>query len=803
MATPHGRRTPDWTALALRAALVLLMLVPTSSSALQAGVARASLVPETVVGVPMIGYTDRYDMPADGLHDSLYARVLVLDDGITRVALASLDLLGLNVSLTPDPGRLAGLLRDQGLTGWLVVSTHTHGGPRTLSLSEPWTSDRTWPTATAPYVTWVENQVAAAAAQAATRMRPVRLAAGRGRVDLSFNRRLVQPDGTVRMIWGSGWRGQEPTSLGPTDPEVGVVRLEDDQGQVVAVLFHYACHAVVLGSGNRQLTADFPGYAVRCVEEQVPGCTALFLQGAAGDLDPRIDVQNDFGPAQTQGEVLGREVVRVNESLAGGEGRLEAAPRLGWTLITETFPRFSDPRRSVPLELGLLRIGRYLALAGLPGEPFVDLQLALKTRAPLPFPLLLGYANGYAGYLPTVAASREGGYGADSGNTLHLQPGAGEALVDRAVQALLREVWVRPLPDTVQSSARVRLQGALRPAVLPEPQGPEAVAVDLSQLGGPSLLPLSPREDGVWSLDHTLQIDAISGARQIAVLVRKAQGQYQPYCGWPLLVLPGGDLALLGPEPAPGWSTSGEGGASWSGTVELDGRRAASLRVEAADTGSPADLWRADLSATTAVDLAGYRALHFWVHPGSAIPEGWSSLGLYLNGVAVDLGPWIDLTRPAWQPVEIELAPLMTALGPSLSRLRWWGKARGTLYLSGVELIAASTTTGPTAVTRTDPAGEEALPEPLLLLRPNRPNPFNGTTLIPVVLAAPAEVEVAVHGPTGQRVAVLLQGLQPAGEQLCRWDGRDDAGRLVASGVYLCRARAGDRMETRRLLLVR
>jgi hypothetical protein len=779
------------------------MLIPASSSALQAGAARASLVPETVVGVPMIGYTDGYSMPADGLHDSLYARVLVLDDGVTRVALASLDLLGLNVNLTPGPGRLAGLLRDQGLTGWLVVSTHTHGGPRTLSLSEPWTSDRAWPTATAPYVTWVEDQVAEAVAQAAVRMRPVRLAAGRGRVDLSFNRRLVQPDGTVRMIWGSGWRGQDPTSLGPTDPEVGVVRLEDDQGRVVAVLFHYACHAVVLGSGNRRLTADFPGYAMRCIEDQVPGCTALFLQGAAGDLDPLIDVQNDFGPAQTQGEVLGREVVRVTESLVRGEGRLEAAPRLGWTLITATFPRFSDHQRSVPLELGLLQIGRYLALAGLPGEPFVDLQLTLKARAPLPFPLLLGYANGYAGYLPTVAASREGGYGADSGTTLHVQPGAGEALVDRAVQALLQEVWVQPLPDTLSNAGPARLQGALRPAVLPEPQGPEAMAVDLSQLGGPSLLPLSPREDGVWALDHLLQLDAVSGEREITVLVRNAQGQYQPYCRWPLVVLPGSDLPLLGPESATGWSTSGEGGARWSGTVELDGRRAASLLVQPVDTGSPADLWRADLSATIAVDLAGYRALRFWVHPGSAIPEGWSSLGLYLNGVAVDLAPWIDLTRPGWQPVEIELAPLLTALGPSLSRLRWWGKARGTLYLSGVELVAASPATGPTAVTRTDATNEELLTEPLLLLRPNRPNPFNGTTLIPVVLAAPTEVEVAVHGPTGQRVATLLQGLQPAGEHLCRWDGRDDAGRVVASGVYLCRARAGDQVETRPLLLVR
>jgi hypothetical protein len=450
----------------------------------------------------------------------------------------------------------------------------------------------------------------------------------------------------------------------------------------------------------------------------------------------------------------------------------------------------------------LLRIGRYLALAGLPGEPFVDLQLAFKARAPLPFAFLLGYANGYAGYLPTIAASREGGYGANSGATLHLQPGAGETMVDRAVQALLQEVWVRPLPDTLTSAASIRLQGALRPAVLPEPEGPGAVVADLSQLGGPSLLPLSPEVDGVWALDEVLHLDAIPGQREIAVLIRDPQGRYQPYCRWPITVLPGGDLSLLGSAPATGWITSGEGGASWTGPVEFDGRRAASLLAQPDDGGDLADLWRADLTATTAVDLTGYRKVRFWVHPGTATSGRWASLGFYLNGKAIDLGPWVDLTRPVWQLVELELDPLIPELGPSLSRLRWWGRARGTLYLSGVELVA-SPAPEPTAVTRTDAPGEVSLPEATVLLGPNQPNPFNGATLIPLVLAVSAEVEVAVYGPTGQRVACLLRGLQPAGEHLCCWDGRDDAGRAVASGIYLCRAQAGDQVRTQRLLLIR
>ena len=98
------------------------------------------------------------------------------------------------------------------------------------------------------------------------------------------------------------------------------MQIEDLQGKPLAVLFNYACHAVVLGKQNRLLSADFPGYAMAYVERRFSGATGLFLQGAAGDLDPYIDVQNDFGPARDQGEELGQEVVRVARGLVGRGG---------------------------------------------------------------------------------------------------------------------------------------------------------------------------------------------------------------------------------------------------------------------------------------------------------------------------------------------------------------------------------------------------------------------------------------------------------------------------------------------------
>ncbi len=65
------------------------------------------------------------------------------------------------------------------------------------------------------------------------------------------------------------------------------------------------------------------------------------------------------------------------------------------------------------------------------------------------------------------------------------------------------------------------------------------------------------------------------------------------------------------------------------------------------------------------------------------------------------------------------------------------------------------------------------------------------------------EIDLAVYNLTGQKFATLAQGLREAGTYTLRWDGRDDDGRDLATGVYLYRLKAGERVETRKLLLLR
>ncbi|MGH9935153.1 MAG: hypothetical protein ACREAM_02850, partial [Blastocatellia bacterium] len=85
--------------------------------------------------------------------------------------------------------------------------------------------------------------------------------------------------------------------------------------------------------------------------------------------------------------------------------------------------------------LTTLLINNDIAIATMPGEPFVDLQIALRDKSEIANTFLFGYtysAGGeWAGYIPTIRAAAEGGYGA--GYNTRIEAGAGEAMVDRAI----------------------------------------------------------------------------------------------------------------------------------------------------------------------------------------------------------------------------------------------------------------------------------------------------------------------------------------------------------------------------------
>ena len=88
-------------------------------------------------------------------------------------------------------------------------------------------------------------------------------------------------------------------------------------------------------------------------------------------------------------------------------------------------------------------------------------------------------------------------------------------------------------------------------------------------------------------------------------------------------------------------------------------------------------------------------------------------------------------------------------------------------------------------------------------VRTSCPNPFTETTTLALALPAPSPVTLSIYNTAGRLVRNIEQGILGAGTHLLRWDGSDDGGRRVASGVYFLRVTAGERTEDRKAVLLR
>jgi hypothetical protein len=398
----------------------------------RAGVAKVDMEPPP--GIQMAGYDVRY---SKGTLDPIEARVLALSDGSRTVALVTLDLC-----YTFDPPVLAEIragVKDS-VDEVIFHASHTHSGP-TYALA-PEAVKHTIP------------RVIGAIQAAARSMIPARIGTGWGQVYLGFNRRYLAPDGSLEMFW----RNETKISTTfPVDPSVGVIRVDHGDGSPLALLVHYSCHPVVLGPDNLDYSADYPGEMRRYVEHEMGGM-AFFLQGAPGDINPYYDktplIEDAVNVMKQTGQKLGAEAVRVaqtihaaappNALLQSKTVIIEARNR--WNL--EKLPALIEPRyhleprraarlladhMQLPVTTLLIRMGaapdRDLAFVGMPGEPFVEFQIQLRSRSPLPNSFLIGYTNGYFAYFPTIAAAVRGGYGADS-TVNPTEVGTGERMIN-------------------------------------------------------------------------------------------------------------------------------------------------------------------------------------------------------------------------------------------------------------------------------------------------------------------------------------------------------------------------------------
>jgi hypothetical protein len=364
------------------------------------------------------------------VHDKVQARALVLEIGTNRLAFISVDL-----GIYTSEHLVAACQEKFGLSQILLSSSHTH--------SDPGRS----------YTNFYEQQILEAVGAALQNEFPARVSAGhRSFPQLGFNRLVIREDGHSRESWVSDdhYLCENPDRIpfGPVDPEVGVIKVEDAEGQPRAVIMNYACHADVVCQ-NYAVSADYPGVACRKVEEAFgTNLVCLFVQGAAGNIEsliissrrtgPDDPFQTDYNSIERVGHLLSYEAIKLTKSLAAKPGNETTIRYLNDSL---KFAGRFDRDKPFDVHLCSMVINDEIAIATVPGEPFIQLQLDWKQKVSMPQPFVFGYTwygGTWANYIPDITSAARGGYGADQNGPTMIEIGSGEAIMNKHLENVLR-----------------------------------------------------------------------------------------------------------------------------------------------------------------------------------------------------------------------------------------------------------------------------------------------------------------------------------------------------------------------------
>jgi neutral ceramidase len=447
-------------------------VTPMIQAQLQVGVGQTDITPP--IETEMSGFIAR-EGKSRGVHDPLWAKALVISDGHIKLAIVIADLIGVDAEIIKavrtQIGPSTAILPENVIVG----ATHTHSGPVSLSRGYLGRVDPA-------YRETLSQNMVKAIVLADQNLGPVELWVGESNCpEVGKNRR--KPGGT-------------------TDPQVLTVCFENAAG-VKAVLVNYACHPVVLGPANLEISADYPFYLREALEGFYPGAQIFFINGACGDINTghsarasidgtSVRSERTFAEAERLGKILaeyalmalknavkqagrsikiGRKVLdivleplpsvsryedyiafwdkrrRELEQTGGSFGEIQTARTMSlWAEQMRDLRRAGNLAAAIPVEIAAFSVGA-LEFAAFPGEFLHQLGLKLKkARAPKQV-MVMGYSNGNLGYVADAPAYNEGGYEVEESYPFYGLPsklarGGGERIVE-ALQDILAELGKR------------------------------------------------------------------------------------------------------------------------------------------------------------------------------------------------------------------------------------------------------------------------------------------------------------------------------------------------------------------------
>ena len=398
------------------------------------GIGRADITP--AVGGPLQGYTPWRN--SESIHDHLHLTAYLIQQGDTRVILASADLVGIPAVLDRQMrvamGEVAGVKPEH----MILAATHTHSGPGTALDSNG--NHRN--------VGYFDNillpAAIAAAKEAVANLQPAQMGVGTTDSQVGINRRQLTRNGEIIL-------GQEPHGL--YDPTMTVLSFRTPEGKILGNLVHYGCHNTASGK-NTEITRDWCGVMIDRMEDQTGGITA-FVNGCEGDCGPRLANGKTTGNLQMALELGGKagiDGMRAFNAIRHWEEEIDlkvlcAPVRLPYGKLTSEaemlreLEELGDPAQltSEPLiyyngvkrQLDMLRSGKAaeyeaqggrdfdisviavgpLAFVPLPFETFSGITMRISRHSPFPWTVCLSLANGTGnGYFPTQDQLCMGGY---------------------------------------------------------------------------------------------------------------------------------------------------------------------------------------------------------------------------------------------------------------------------------------------------------------------------------------------------------------------------------------------------------
>tara|TARA_R110002050_G_scaffold139827_2_gene264425 strand:- start:1529 stop:2812 length:1284 start_codon:yes stop_codon:yes gene_type:complete len=392
--------------------VLLLSVQTTFAGDFKAAVVKENITPK--VPKQLLGYGARL---SEGILDSIYHQILILDDGNSKFALVSTDICVLSPATYDKVAKLVekkfGIVRSN---FWWSV-THTHSAPEVGApgLPEAFMGERYKHPIDTNYTDLVTSKLLDGIEKGIQQLAPASLGVGWGHSSANINRR-------ARDIDDVAFLGMNPD--GAVDRRIGILKIvHKEDHRLMATVANYAIHGTVLGGQNLLISGDGPGVVAKYVEEK-SGAPMLFINGAAGNLAPIYSVYPDArsGRMNMLRRLLGDKILMASKEILNYEDQISFSASemdfltpmkegLKWPeALNEYIVDEKGTAKTIKVPIRFLNINDKIGIWASPLELFCEISNEVRERSPFPYTFYYGYTNGWLGYMLTEEEWEYKGY---------------------------------------------------------------------------------------------------------------------------------------------------------------------------------------------------------------------------------------------------------------------------------------------------------------------------------------------------------------------------------------------------------